>query len=251
MLVAVVLVGCKSRDIKPIANGDDIGVVLMHGNGGGTNWVYPLASSLASAGVNVVTPSMPWHSNRICDRTFEQSISGIHGHVERLRTTGAKRICAGGHSLAAVAAAGYAARYDDIDGIVLLAPSHFTAWPGFHRRCIDDQAKAGSMIAAGQGGEMGSFGDVNAGKATSRRLTAEIFYSWSSDTGPAEFVASMRSVKGGIPILYVAGSQDRIPQTEDRQYAFDLAPSNPRSEFAIIDAAHLDVPRLADEGVID
>jgi pimeloyl-ACP methyl ester carboxylesterase len=178
-------------------------------------------------------------------------MSEIDGHVEALKTAGAKRVYVGGHSLGAVAAAGYAARYDDIDGIILLAPGHFTAWPGFHRRFIDDLAKAESMIAAGKGGETTSFGDINAGKTTSRRLTADIFYSWFSDTGPAEFVANMQSVKGGIPILYVAGSQDRIPQTSNRAYAFDLAPRNPRSEFTIIDASHLDVPRRADGVVID
>jgi pimeloyl-ACP methyl ester carboxylesterase len=251
LLCAVFIAGCNTERIKPIENGDDIGVVLMHGKGGGTNWVDPLASSLRSASISVITPSLPWHRNRIYDRTFEQSMAEIEGHVAKMRSSGAKRVYVAGHSLGAVAAAGYAAQYDDIDGIILLAPGHFTAWPGFNRRFVDDLAKAQSMIAAGNGSEKANFGDINAGKTTSRRLSAEIYWSWFSDTGPAEFVSNMESVKGGIPILYVAGSRDRIPQTKNRQYAFDLAPPNPRSQFTIIDASHLDVPRLADDLVVN
>ena len=251
VLFAALVTVSNSANSEPIDNGNVIGVVLMHGKGGGTKWVDPLASSLETAGVNVVTPNMPWHRNRIYDRTFEQSMSEINGYVEKLKTSGAKKVYVAGHSLGAVAAAGYAASYDDINGVILLAPGHFTAWPGFHRRFVDDLAKAESMIAAGKGSEKASFGDINAGKKTSRRLTAEIYRSWFSDAGPAEFVSNMKNVKGGIPILYVAGSRDRIPQTKNREYAFDLAPSNPDSRFMIIDASHLDVPRLADEVVID
>jgi pimeloyl-ACP methyl ester carboxylesterase len=251
LLFVFLISGCNSRNVKPIENGNTKGVVLMHGKGGGTDWVDPLASSLRKAGVTVLVPNMPWHRDRIYDRTFEQSMGEIQAHVLKLRNSGAEKVYVAGHSLGAVAAAGYGARHSDIDGIILLAPGHFTAWPGFHRRFVDDLARAESMISAGKGAEKSTFGDVNAGKTTTRRLSAEIFRSWFSDRGPAEFVSNMQDVKGGIPILYVAGSLDRIPQTKNREYAFDLAPGNPRSSFVIIDASHLDVPRLADEVVID
>ena len=245
------LTGCNSKNIKPIENGNDIGVVLMHGKGGTTEWIDSLASSLRSAGINVVTPSMPWHRDRIYDRTFEQSMSEINGYVDKLKASGSKSVFVAGHSLGAVAAAGYAARYNDIAGIILLAPGHFVAWPGFHAVVADDLANADAMIAAGKGDATGSYKDINGPKRPSRVVKAAIYKSWFSDTGPAEFVSNMKGVKGSIPILYVAGSQDRIPQTKNRGYAFDLAPENPKSEFVIIDSSHLDVPRKADEVVIE
>lgn len=252
-LISAVLViaGCSSTNIKPIENGQKIGVVLMHGKGGDTRWVEPLASSLRSAGVKVVTPNMPWHRNRIYDKTFEEAMGEINNHVTRMKASGAESVFVAGHSLGAIAAAGYAARHNDIQGIILLAPGHFTGWPGFHRFFIDDLEKADAMIKAGKGDSKSSFRDANVGSRDSRYITANIFYSWFSDVGPAEFVENMRNNKGGIPVLYVAGSQDRIPQTQNRVYAFDKAPPNPKNHFAIVDSDHLDVPRKADEVVIE
>lgn len=245
------LFGCNSKSIKPIENGKNIGVVLMHGKGGDTRWVDPLASSLKSAGVQVDVPDMAWHRNRIYDKTFDEAMAEINGHVAKMKSSGVQSVFVAGHSLGAVAAAGYAARYSDIQGVILLAPGHFTAWPGFHDRFVNDLEKAESMIQAGKGDERSSFGDMNSGKRDTRYISAAIFKSWFSDTGPAEFVSNMRNIKGDVPILYVAGSQDRIPQTKNREYAFDVAPGNSKSEFIVIDSDHLDVPRNADEVVIN
>jgi hypothetical protein len=142
-------------------------------------------------------------------------------------------------------------RYEDVNGICLLAPGHFTAWPGFHRRFVDDLEKAQSMINEGKGNEKSTFSDGNSGKQDTRVVKASVYQSWFSDTGPAEFVTNMRSMKGGIPVLYIAGSKDRIPQTKNREYAFDVVPTNPNSKFVIIESNHLDVPRKADEVVIE
>lgn len=251
IVAAVILSGCNTKNIKPINNGKKIGVVLMHGKGGDTQWVAPLASSLRSAGVKVDIPNMAWHRKRIYDKTFDEAMAEVNNYVSRMKSEGVQTVYVAGHSLGAVAAAGYGARYDDIQGLILLAPGHFTAWPGFHRRFVDDLSKADSMINSDKGDEKSSFGDINAGKRKTRTITANVFKSWFADTGPAEFVSNMTNIKGGIPILYVAGSQDRIPQTKNSAYAFDNAPSNSKSKFIIIESGHLDVPRKADEVVIE
>jgi esterase/lipase len=220
------LAGCSSKSIKPIENGNILGVVLMHGKGGGTKWVDPLASNLRSTGVQVVTPAMPWHRRRIYDKTFEASMLEIQKHVRKLKSDGAISVFVAGHSLGAIAAAGYGARYEDIQGIILLAPGHFTDWGGFHGKFVGDLKKADSMIDSGQGDKKSRFGDINAGKTSTRYTTAKIYMSWFSPIGPAEFVSNMANLKGNIPVLYVAGSRDYIPQTQNREYAFDRAPEN-------------------------
>lgn len=247
----LVLTGCNSNNIKPIEGGQRIGVVLMHGKGGDTQWVAPLASSLRSAGVKVITPDMPWHRDRIYDKTFDEAMAEINSYVIKLKSAGVQSVYVAGHSLGAVAAAGYGARYDNVQGIILLAPGHFTAQPGFHNNFVNDIDKAQSMIAAGKGAEKSDFGDANAGKQYTRVVTADVFLSWFSDTGPAEFVLNMWNIKDGVPVLYVAGSLDRIPQTKDREYAFDNVPSNPHNKFVVIESDHLDVPRKSDEVVIE
>lgn len=250
-VVVLVLSGCNAKNVKPIENGNEIGVVLMHGKGGDTKWVEPLATSLRAAGVQVVTPDMPWHGKRIYDKSFDESMAEINGHVKKLQSGGAKAVYVAGHSLGAAAAAGYAARHDDIQGIILLAPAHFTASPAFARKFVADLEKADEMIKSGEGEARSSFGDLNAGKRDTRITTATIYKSWFSATGPAEFVSNMKNIRGNLPVLYVAGSQDKTPSSADRTYAFDGAPTNPKSQFIIIDASHLDVPRESAEVVIE
>ena len=251
VLICLMFIGCSLKTIKPIAHGEKIGVVLMHGKGSDTQWIDPLKSSLEKAGVQVIAPKMPWHKSRIYDKSFDDAMAEINSHVKDLKQKGAAKVFVAGHSMGAIAAAGYAGRFDDIQGIILLAPGHFTAWPAFHNRFVDDLTKADEMINAGKGDEKGEFNDLNAGKTFTRFVTANIYKSWFSDSGPAEFTANMANIKGHIPVLYIAGSQDRIPQTKNKDYAFVKAPSNPESHFVIIESGHLDVPERADEIVIN
>jgi len=250
-VVSFLLSACSMKQIKPIENGEKLGVVLMHGKGGDTQWIDPLKSRLESVGVKVISPRMPWHRSRIYDKSFDDALSEIKEHVNTLKSNGVEKVFVAGHSLGAVAAAGYAARNDDIQGIILLAPGHFTGWPGFHNRFVDDLLKADKLIADGKGDEKSDFSDLNAGKNFKRFVSANIYKSWFADDGPAEFTANMSQIKGNIPILYVAGSQDRIPQTKNKEYAFAKAPTNPDSHFVIIDSGHLDVPENAEEIVIE
>jgi 2',3'-cyclic-nucleotide 2'-phosphodiesterase (5'-nucleotidase family) len=47
-----------------------------------------------------LVPDMPWHRNRIYDKTFEDSLQEINAHVEKLIQKGAKKVFVAGHSLA-------------------------------------------------------------------------------------------------------------------------------------------------------
>lgn len=242
---------CSVKTLQPISSANKIGVVLMHGKGGDTQWVDPLKSSMEGVGIVVDAPQMPWHRSRIYDKSFDDAMGEINLHVQSLKNQGVAKVYVAGHSLGAVAAAGYAARYDDINGIILMAPGHFTAWPEFHNQFVDDLNKAEKMISDGKGDEKGEFHDLNAGKSFARFVTANIYKSWFSDVGPAEFRNNLANLKGNIPVLYVAGSQDRTPQTKTKDYAFVNAPANKDSHFVIIDSDHLDVPDKADEIVIE
>lgn len=252
MVPLFLLSGCNPKNIKPIEGGERIGVVLMHGKDSPTTRpVDPLAASLRTAGVKVVTPLMPWTRDRIYDKTFEDSLLEIQGYVKKLRAQGATRVYLAGHSLGAVTSAGYGARIGDVDGIILLAPGHFTSQAGFRSHFVEELQTAGAMIEAGQGEKKRTFRDINSGIPATRYITARIYQSWFSPTGPADFVANMSNISVAIPLLYVAGSLDRIPQTQNRAYAFDKVPRHPKSQFVIIPATHGEVPAKADEIVIE
>jgi pimeloyl-ACP methyl ester carboxylesterase len=221
---------------------NEIGVVLLHGKGGDTRWVDPLGNSLMAVKVQVLVPDMPWHRNRIYDKTFEDSLQEINAHVETLKKQGAKKVFVAGHSLGAVVAAGYGATHDNISGIILLAPGHFVSMSGFHANFKADLARAEQMISEGKGDVKANFGDSNMGRRDNRWVTAKIYHSWVAPNGPADFVVNMTRLKKNIAVLYVAGERDNIPGTKDRSYVFDRVPANKGNYFTIIPSDHLSVP---------
>lgn len=99
IVASIILFGCTTKNIKPIENGQKIGVVLMHGKGGDTDWVDPLASSLKSVGVKVITPAMAWHRDRIYDKNFEEAMAEINDLVLKIKSEGSEVVYVAGHSL--------------------------------------------------------------------------------------------------------------------------------------------------------
>ncbi len=82
------LASCATIEIEPFAEDDrDIGVVLMHGKDGTPNRrIDTLAVSLKRAGLQVVTPEMPWSRNRKFDKSYEDSMLEIDKAVNRLKS---------------------------------------------------------------------------------------------------------------------------------------------------------------------
>jgi esterase/lipase len=253
-LISLVLLGLatfNTADSQPLSAPNEIGIVLLHGKGGDTRWVDPLGKDLRKAGVRVADPDMAWHRNRIYDKTFEDSLQEINVHVNELKQKGAKKVFVAGHSLGAVVAAGYGAAFNDITGIILLAPGHFVSFSGFSSRFKDDLARAEQMMSAGKGDEKVSFGDINMGKTESRYITPRIYLSWFSPDGPADFVTNMTRLKKDIAVLYVAGERDTTLKTKDRSYAFERAPENERNYFTVIPSDHLSVPASSTAVVVN
>jgi pimeloyl-ACP methyl ester carboxylesterase len=245
------LASCTTpQTVKPIPHGAEIGVVLLHGKGGDTRWVDPLALALRQAGVQVITPDLPWHRDRIYDKTFDESMIEIDQEVNKFKERGSKHIFVAGHSLGAIAAAGYAARYKGLAGVILLAPGHFTGniGPAYF---TEDLSKAKRMIASGEGEKYSTFGDINVGGRKTRRVKAKIYYSWFAPDGPADFRENMKNINPSTAVLYVGGKYDSIPDTKNRSYAFNNCPPNIKNKFIVINSFHLTVPRNSSEVVLE
>lgn len=249
-VIFVVFFAGWGSDSNPLPKGNEIGIVLMHGKDGDTRYVDYLAGRLSSADVHVLTPDMPWHKKRIYDKTFEDSMKEINQYVEKLRAQGVKKVFVAGHSLGAVAAAGYGATFGNIDGIILLAPGHLIGLKSFSERFSNDVARAEAMIKEGRGDKAGRFGDINMGKTSDRSVSADIYYSWFSPGGPADFATNMARLKNGMAVLYIGGEKDKTSGSKDG-YAFDKAPLNDKSLFATVPSDHLSVPGDSARIVID
>ena len=226
------------------ANGNEFGVVVMHGKQGSpSGYVARLASALQSKGYLVSTPTMPWAGSRIYDATFEEAMREIDREIDSLRQKGAKLVAVAGHSIGANAALGYAASRDGLSGVIALAPSHTPEVPAAIKLLGEDVRRAKELIASGKGKEKHRFTDGNQGQTFLVLTTPEIYQSWFDPQGPAVMPKSAASFKTAIPLLVVVGSRERSARGKD--YMFAKAPPHPKSKFVTVSADHLEVPSAA------
>ncbi|MCZ6469996.1 MAG: alpha/beta hydrolase [Gammaproteobacteria bacterium] len=238
------LTACQTTKIERLT-GDTIGMVLMHGWGARTPYyLRKLAYDLKSAGILVKTPMMPWSKNRIFDRGYEESMEEIDDHVALLKKAGAIRIFVAGHSIGANAALGYAARRENIDGVILMAYGHVPDFNISGRMLAPSVARSRTMIGAGKGESSAMFTSTY----DLVRGTANDILSWFDPDGPSTLWHNARLVQPITPILCIDGLYDRN-QRCDHIYVL-LPGKNSHSRFTTVEATHLETPNASFKEVI-
>jgi esterase/lipase len=240
--------------LSPLGAGatEKIGVLLLHGKAGGNKSIYHLSGKLESAGFLVEMPSStPWSPNRIYDRTYLETLKELDAAVDKLKAAGATRVVVGGHSIGANVSLGYAANRKGLAGLIILGAGHFISGNFMGKKLAGDVARANGMIAAGKGKEKADFNDINQRKLNSREITAEIYQSWFDPEGPASFRTNAASLSGEIPVLLVAGKNDKVASKVLKRLAYDKMAGNPKNRFVIVDGGHVVTPDNAVSVVID
>ena len=240
--------------LSPLAAGaaEKIGVLLLHGKAGGNKSIYHLSGELESAGFLVEMPSStPWSPNRIYDRTYLETLKELDGAVDKLKAAGATRVVVGGHSIGANVALGYAANRKGLAGLIILGAGHFISGNFMGRKLAGARARARDMIAVGKSKEKADFGDINQRKLISREMTAEIYRSWFDPGGPANMRKNASSLSGELPVLWVAGKQDKVASKVLKRLAYDKMLGNPKNRFVIVNGGHVVTPDKAVSTVID
>ncbi len=236
-------------NVAQATDAEKIGIVLLHGKQDKAPYrIAQLARKLESAGYLVAMPELPWSRDRIYDASYDAAMLEIDQAVATLKQGGARRIMVGGLSLGGNATVGYAARRDNLAGIIVLAPGHFAELRGKREDISESLARAGEMVATGRGDAVASFSDVNMGKGFSVRASAKNYMSFFDPNGPSVVPVNAAAIRSPIPILWVVGSQD--PGTRPSSYAFDKAPAHPKSKYIVVDAGHLETPTVAADKVL-
>ena len=127
IIISLILASCKTTGVRPTGfdNPDttNIGIVFMHGKGGGPSYHIPgMVDALESAGYMVINPYMPWAGGKYGMIYSEKAEKLLDGYVTDLRIAGAEVIILGGLSAGGAGAIVYAANHDDIDGVMLVGP---------------------------------------------------------------------------------------------------------------------------------
>lgn len=231
---------------------EEIGVVLMHGKGGTARPRSPvgiLKSALEDAGILVTAPDMPWHRERIFDKSFEESMKEIDEAVAWLRDEGATKIVVGGHSIGANAALGYGARREGLAGILAIAPGHIPETDGWAKYFAEDVARAKKMVAEGNGDDDADFSDIDQGRKSTLNLKAAIYLSWFDPEGPAVMPKNAAALKPGTALYWIVGDRDIIA-ARGKDYVFAKAPAHPKSEYVVIGGGHKATPKKGKKEII-
>ena len=231
---------------------EKIGVLLLHAKAGNTDSIKNLSGELESAGFLVEMPSStPWSPNRIYDRSYLETLKELDAAVDRLKAAGTTRLVVGGHSIGANVAFGYAANRKGLGGLIILGAGHFIGGNFMGKKLAGDVARASDIIAAGKGKEKADFNDVNQRNLDSREVTAEIYQSWFDPGGPANMRNNASSLPGELPVLWVAGKQDKVASKVLKRLVYNNMAGNPKNRFVIVGGGHKETPDNAVSTVID
>lgn len=219
-------------------------VVALHGKWGKPPG--PLAASFEAAGVRVVSPAMTWSRERLYDVDYASALQEVHVLVLKLRSEGANTVVLAGHSLGANAAIAYAARYGDVDAMMIFAPGHV---PEVQYRAGQTHA---SLRAARERRDIGQgeqrdfeFTDFNSGDRKRQIVSsAVVFLSFYEPQGLANMSESAAQVRVSIPVLYAGTTQDPIHRWgQGPRYIYDRLPMHRKSVYLESAASHIDVPQ--------
>jgi pimeloyl-ACP methyl ester carboxylesterase len=216
-------------------------IILFHGKWGAPP--APQASAFTNEGFHVISPSMPWAGARRYDMTYEAALVEVNKTVQRLRANGFKLVIAGGQSFGANGALAYAAKFGDVDGLLLFAPGHNPDIDRNFQPRIVSFAK--DAIRAGNPDATVRFTDHNdGGRSQTIETRADVFVSFFAEDSLANMARSAAMLKKPIPTIVFMSSDDFITR-KGRGYFFDKIPRHPKSEYNVISAGHRDVPASA------
>jgi len=223
-------------------NNSEVGVVLLHAKGSTPEWLEDLAYKMKNKGFKVGTPELPWSRDRRYDKSYEDSMEEINAAVEKLKSSGVKKIIVAGQSMGANAAL-YYGTLNKVDGIIAISPGHVPELRGFQRRLNGSPDKAREMIEAGNGDKKESFTDINQSNSDTVYTTANIYDSYFNPEGSAVMSYNAANLQEGNPLLWIIGTRDKRMMKKGTEYAFDDARDNPMNKYIEIDGAtHKNTP---------
>lgn len=239
--------------ISPLQAQEITGVVLMHGKSGTASDSSPvgqLAQYLRSNDIMVITPSMPWHRERVLDKTYEDSMLEIDQAVKALKNKGATKIVVGGHSMGANAAIGYGTITEGLAGILAIAPGHVPELAGYQSRINNDWQRAQAMVEAGSGNEKEDFKDRNQGSQSEIYVKAKIYLSWFDPEGSAVMPENVAPLKPNTPLMWIIGENERM-YNRGPDYAFAEAPDHPKNSYTVVDGGHKETPEIGRKQILN
>lgn len=228
----------------------EIGVVVMHGKGGGPGkYVNGLAAAFEHAGFQVANLNMPWSHKRRYDVTMSGGVEEITRAIDAMRAKGVRKVFVAGHSQGGLFALHYAGVHP-VDGVVPIAPGGQVDAASNVANLAPYVEKARQMVSEGHGADMADFAEFESSKGSIPfRTSAAIYLDWFRPDG-AHTTRAFKAVMKGTPVLYVAPTRDYPGLARSRQVLFAALPPHPGTRMYEPDSDHLNAPDAATEEAI-
>lgn len=228
----------------------DIGIVVMHGKGGGpTRLVAGLARWLGEQGYLVANPEMPWSGRRNYDVPVPAAVAEVDAAIASLRARGARKVVVCGHSLGGLFALHYAGQRQ-IDALVAIAPGGDVSSPFLQGKLGPAFGRARRMVAEGRGAERATFDDYeNARNLYPLETNAAAYASWFDPAGAMNQGESAAAVKPSIPVLYIVPVNDYPGLLRVKDLHFKRLPGNPGTRLVEPEATHTTAPWESREAI--
>ncbi|MBM3273325.1 alpha/beta fold hydrolase [Candidatus Kaiserbacteria bacterium] len=228
----------------------EIGVVVMHGKGGGPGkYVNGLAAAFERAGFQVANLNMPWSHKRRYDVTMSGGVEEITRALDAMRAKGARKVFVAGHSQGGLFAVYYAGLHQ-VDGVLPIAPGGQVDAASNVANLAPYIEKAKQMVNEGRGSDKADFAEFEGAKGSiPLSTTAAIYLDWFDPNG-AHTTRVFKSVKQGTPVLYVAPSRDYPGLVRSKQQLFAALPPHPKTRIYEPDSDHMGAPDVAAEEAV-
>jgi len=233
------------------AQGEPIGIVIMHGKGGGPMFlVADLARSLEGKGYLVANLDMPWSGRRNYDVPVATGEEEVTAALEGLRQKGAKKLFIAGHSQGGAFALHLAGRLS-ADGVIVIAPGGDVSTPFFSSKVGASLARARALVAEGKGAEPAELEDFeNARGNYVVRSAPTAYVTWFDPQGAMNMERAARAVSPGVPFLWIAPTNDYPALRKAHPYFYRMLPANPRHRFAELNADHRGAPTASVDEIV-
>lgn len=232
--------------LMAMAQGDPIGIVIMHGKGGSpAGLVADLARTLESRGTLVANLDMPWSGRRNYDVDVGHAEQEVVAALAGLRDKGAKKVFVAGHSQGGAFALHVAGKLD-ADGYIVIAPGGSVANRVFRDNVGASLAHARQLVADGKGAAPAGLGDYEGAKGAYQiQAIPAAYVTWFDPDGAMNMDRAVRSVSPRVPILWVAPKRDYPGLIKTALPLFRDLPANRLTRLYQPDADHRGAPTTA------
>ncbi len=248
VLAALVLIA----PLRAMAQGEAIGIVIMHGKGGSpsSRHVADFARTLESKGYAVANLEMPWSGRRNYDVPVSRAEEEVESALASLRGKGAKKVFVAGHSQGGLFALHLAGRLS-VDGIIAIAPGGSVSSAVFREKLSGSLDRAQQLIAEGKGNELTRLEDYEASRGSYPIVAVPAAYvTWFDSGGAMNMPRAARAANPQVPILWIVPKRDYPGLLKTTPAIFRALPANSLSKFYEPDSDHLGAPSASVDEIV-